>query len=146
MFSIRRVLENKADSTLWSVQPGDTVLAAITLMAEQRIGAVLVMDGDELVGILSERDYSRKCILQGRRSADTLVSEIMTREVVTVPPTMTAREGLELMTHSYFRHLPVVEEGGLVGMLSMRDVVRVLVKNLKAENQYLKDFIGGFEA
>jgi predicted transcriptional regulator len=77
MFSIRRVLENKADSTLWSVQPGDTVLAAITLMAEQRIGAVLVMDGDKLVGILSERDYSRKCVLQGRRSADTVVSEIM---------------------------------------------------------------------
>jgi CBS domain-containing protein len=133
MFSIRRVLENKADSTLWSVQPGDTVLAAITLMAEQRIGAVLVMDGDELVGILSERDYSRKCVLQGRRSADTVVSEIMTREVVTVPPTMTAREGLELMTHSFFRHLPVVEDGKLIGVVSIGD----LVKRVIAEQDFL---------
>jgi CBS domain-containing protein len=133
MFSIRRVLENKADSTLWSVQPGDTVLAAITLMAEQRIGAVLVMDGDKLVGILSERDYSRKCVLQGRRSADTVVSEIMTREVVTVPPTMTAREGLELMTHSFFRHLPVVEDGKLIGVVSIGD----LVKRVIAEQDFL---------
>jgi len=89
MFSIRRVLEDKASKVIWSVRPDDTVLSAITRMAEQRIGAVLVMEGEELRGILSERDYSRKIILQGRRSAETRVSEIMTRDVMTVPLTMT---------------------------------------------------------
>ena len=143
MFSIRRVLENKADSTLWFVKPGDTVLAAITLMAEQRIGAVLVMDGDQLVGILSERDYSRKCILQGRRSADTLVSEIMTREVVTVPPTMTAREGLELMTHSFFRHLPVVEGGELIGVVSIGDLVKRVIAEQDFLIEQLEQYISG---
>jgi CBS domain-containing protein len=119
------------------------VLAAITLMAEQRIGAVLVMDGDQLVGILSERDYSRKCILQGRRSADTLVSEIMTREVVTVPPTMTAREGLELMTHSYFRHLPVVEDGELIGVVSIGDLVKRVIAEQDFLIEQLEQYISG---
>jgi CBS domain-containing protein len=143
MFSIRRVLENKADGTLWSVGPDDTVLSAITLMAEQRIGAVLVLEGGALVGILSERDYSRKCVLHGRRSADTLVSEIMTRDVITVPPTMTAREGLELMTRKFFRHLPVVEDGRLIGVVSIGDLVKRVIAEQDFLIEQLEQYISG---
>ena len=143
MFSIRRVLEHKKDSNLWSVRPDDTVLAAITLMAEKGIGAVLVMEGDVLVGILSERDYSRKIILQGRRSSDTTVAEVMTREVVTVPPTMTAREGLELMTNHYFRHLPVVEDGQLIGVVAIGDLVKRVIAEQDSLIEQLEQYITG---
>ena len=143
MFSIRRVLEDKASKVIWSVGPGDTVLSAITLMAEQRVGAVLVMDGEELVGILSERDYSRKIILQGRRSAEAKVADIMTRNVVTVPPTMTAREGLELMTANFFRHLPVMEEGRLVGVVSIGDLVKRVIAEQEFLIEQLEQYISG---
>ena len=143
MFSIRRVLEDKASKGIWSVGPDDTVLSAITRMAEQRIGAVLVMEGDELLGILSERDYSRKIILQGRRSADTRVSEIMTREVVTVPPGMTARQGLELMTANFFRHLPVVEDGRVIGVVSIGDLVKRVIAEQDFLIEHLEQYISG---
>jgi len=143
MFSIRRVLEDKASKVIWSVRPDDTVLSAITRMAEQRIGAVLVMEGEELLGILSERDYSRKIILQGRRSAETRVSEIMTRDVMTVPLTMTARQGLELMTANYFRHLPVVDEGRVVGVVSIGDLVKRVIAEQDFLIEQLEQYISG---
>jgi CBS domain-containing protein len=143
MFSIRRVLEDKASKVIWSVRPDDTVLSAITRMAEQRIGAVLVMEGEELRGILSERDYSRKIILQGRRSAETRVSEIMTRDVMTVPLTMTARQGLELMTANYFRHLPVVDEGRVVGVVSIGDLVKRVIAEQDFLIEQLEQYIAG---
>jgi len=143
MFSIRRVLEDKASKVIWSVRPDDTVLSAITRMAEQRIGAVLVMEGEELLGILSERDYSRKIILQGRRSAETRVSEIMTRDVMTVPPTMTARQGLELMTANFFRHLPVVDEGRVVGVVSIGDLVKRVIAEQDFLIEQLEQYIAG---
>jgi len=143
MFSIRRVLEDKASKVIWSVRPDDTVLSAITRMAEQRIGAVLVMEGEELRGILSERDYSRKIILQGRRSAETRVSEIMTRDVMTVPPTMTARQGLELMTANFFRHLPVVDEGRVVGVVSIGDLVKRVIAEQDFLIEQLEQYIAG---
>lgn len=143
MFSIRRVLEDKASKVIWSVGPDDTVLSAITRMAEQRIGAVLVMEGEELRGILSERDYSRKIILQGRRSAETRVSEIMTRDVMTVPLTMTARQGLELMTANFFRHLPVVDEGQVVGVVSIGDLVKRVIAEQDFLIEQLEQYIAG---
>ena len=143
MFSIRRVLEDKASKVIWSVRPDDTVLSAITRMAEQRIGAVLVMEGEELLGILSERDYSRKIILQGRRSAETRVSEIMTRDVMTVPLTMTARQGLELMTANYFRHLPVVDGGRVVGVVSIGDLVKRVIAEQDFLIEQLEQYIAG---
>lgn len=143
MFSIRSVLRNKESHGIWSVRPDDTVLAAVTRMAERGIGAVLVMEGDQLVGILSERDYTRKIILQGRRSADTKVEEIMTREVITVPPTMTAREGLELMTEKFCRHFPVVEDGQLIGVVSIGDLVKRVIAEQDFLIEQLEQYISG---
>lgn len=143
MFSIRTVLKDKELAGIWSVGPDDTVLAAITLMAERRIGALLVMDGEELVGIVSERDYARKIILQGRRSSETKVSEVMTPDVITVPPTMTAREGLELMTERFCRHLPVVEDGKLIGVVSIGDLVKRVIAEQEFLIEQLEQYISG---
>ncbi len=143
MFSIRTVLKHKEDHTIRAVRPDDTVLTAITTMAEHRIGAVLVMDGDDLVGILSERDYARKIILQGRRSGETRVADVMTPEVITVPPTMTAREGLELMTEKLCRHLPVVEDGRLLGVVSIGDLVKRVIAEQDSLIEQLEQYISG---
>ena len=143
MNTIRTILKNKRSGEIWSVQPGDTVLEAITRMARLRIGALLVMEGDKLVGILSERDYARKIILQGRRSAETLVSDIMTADVATAPPEMTAREGLAIMTNGYFRHLPVVENGMVVGLVSIGDLVKTVIAEQQAMIDELERYVTG---
>jgi CBS domain-containing protein len=143
MNTIRTILKNKRSGEIWSVQPGDTVLEAITRMARLRIGALLVMEGDKLVGILSERDYARKIILQGRRSAETLVSDIMTADVATVPPETTAREGLAIMTNGYFRHLPVVEDGMVIGLVSIGDLVKTVIAEQQAMIDELERYVTG---
>jgi CBS domain-containing protein len=143
MHTIRTIIRNKERGEVWSVSPGDTVLEAITRMARLRIGALLVMDGDDLVGIVSERDYAGKIILQGRRSASTLVSEIMTREVVTATLNMTAQQGLAMMTDGYFRHLPVVEEGRVVGIVSIGDLVKVVIEDQRAVIAELERYVTG---
>jgi CBS domain-containing protein len=143
MNTIRTILKNKRSGEIWSVQPGDTVLEAITRMARLRIGALLVMEGDKLVGIVSERDYARKIILQGRRSAETLVSDIMTSDVATAPPEMTAREGLAIMTNGYFRHLPVVEGGMVIGLVSIGDLVKTVIAEQQAMIDELERYVTG---
>lgn len=143
MNTIRTILKNKRSGEIWSVLPGDTVLEAITRMARLRIGALLVMEGDKLVGILSERDYARKIILQGRRSAETLVSDIMTTDVATVPPETTAREGLAIMTNGYFRHLPVVEGGKVIGLVSIGDLVKTVIAEQQAMIDELERYVTG---
>lgn len=143
MNTIRTILKNKRSGEIWSVQPGDTVLEAITRMARLRIGALLVMEGHKLVGILSERDYARKIILQGRRSAETLVSDIMTGDVATAPPEMTAREGLAIMTNGYFRHLPVVEDGMVIGLVSIGDLVKTVIAEQQAMIDELERYVTG---
>jgi CBS domain-containing protein len=143
MNTIRTILKNKRSGEIWSVQPGDTVLEAITRMARLRIGALLVMEGHKLVGILSERDYARKIILQGRRSAETLVSDIMTADVATAPPEMTAREGLAIMTNGYFRHLPVVEDGMVIGLVSIGDLVKTVIAEQQAMIDELERYVTG---
>lgn len=143
MNTIRTILKNKRSGEIWSVLPGDTVLEAITRMARLRIGALLVMEGDKLVGILSERDYARKIILQGRRSAETLVSDIMTTDVATVPPETTAREGLAIMTNGYFRHLPVVEGGMVIGLVSIGDLVKTVIAEQQAMIDELERYVTG---
>jgi len=110
-----------------SISPDATVLAAITLMSDKNVGALPVMDGETLVGILSERDYARKVILMGRLSNETLVKEIMTDKVITVTMENTTTECINLMTEKQLRHLPVVENGTVTGIVSIGDVVKRII-------------------
>ena len=123
--TVRQMLQGRP--VVYSVQPHDTVYDALRLMADKNIGAVLVRSGEQLDGILSERDYARKVILLGKTSKDTLVSEIMTTEVVSVDPGWTADQCMALMTERRVRHLPVLEQDALVGIVSIGDVVRAVV-------------------
>jgi CBS domain-containing protein len=123
--TVRQMLQGKP--VVHAVQPEDTVYLALRLMADKNIGAVLVRSGDQIDGILSERDYARKVILLGKASKDTLVSEIMTTDVITVEPGWTADQCMALMTERHVRHLPVVEQGRVVGIISIGDVVRAVV-------------------
>lgn len=143
MYTIRTILKNKRNAEVWSVSPGDTVLEAITQMAKLGIGALLVLEGEDLVGIVSERDYARKIILQGRRSAETRVAEIMTREVTTARPDMTAQECLGMMTAGYFRHLPVIDDGRLVGLVSIGDLVKAVIAYQQATIEELERYVTG---
>jgi CBS domain-containing protein len=118
---------------VWSIAPDDVVFNAIKMMADKGVGALLVMDGDKLVGVISERDYARKVILLGRSSKDTPVRDIMTAPVICARPEQTVEAGMSLMTEKRIRHLPVVEEGRLVGIVSIGD----LVKSILAEKEFL---------
>jgi CBS domain-containing protein len=122
---VRDMLRGKSD--VYSVGPDDTVYDALRLMADKNIGAVLVRSDQTIKGILSERDYARKVILLGKTSKETLVSEIMTTRVISVEPSWTADQCMALMTEKRIRHLPVMEQGRLIGVISIGDVVRAVV-------------------
>jgi len=130
-------------SVVHAVSPDTTVLEAIAQMDSKRIGALLVMQGDKMVGILSERDYTRKVILLGRASRDTRVSEIMTAQVIVVQPQMGLSECLQLVTHHGIRHLPVVDGDRVIGVLSIGDLVRAVLAQQAETISSLKSFIGG---
>ena len=123
--TVRQMLAGKAGA--YSVSPDDTIFDALRLMADKNIGAVLVMSGETIEGILSERDYARKVVLLGKTSKTTPVREIMTTEVIFVDPGWTADQCMALMTDKRIRHLPVVENGKLAGIISIGDVVRAVV-------------------
>jgi len=127
-----RILESKGHE-VWSIGPNESVFDALKLMAEKGIGALVVLEASKVVGIISERDYARKVILQGRSSPTTLVSEIMTPRVVYAQPQQNVDECMVIMTEKRIRHLPVMEEGRLVGVISIGD----LVKSIIAEQQFL---------
>ena len=129
--------------TVHSVRPDDTVLAALGVMAEHDIGAVLVLDGDEILGILTERDYARKVALVGRASKDSPVRAIMTASVVCVPPGRTVEECMGLMTERRVRHLPVVENGHVVGVVSIGDLVKATIDEQEFTINQLKSYIAG---
>ncbi len=118
-----------------------SVLEAIRLMAEHNIGALPVVDEDRLVGMLSERDYARKVVLQGKSSTDTAVHEIMTRQVTSVGPESTLDACMQLMTEGHFRHLPVLTGGRLVGMLSIGDLVRAVIAAQQEQIAHLESYI-----
>ena len=126
-----------------SVRPDDTVLKALGVMAEHDVGAVLVLDGNALVGILSERDYARKVALVGRSSRDSPVSAIMTREVVTVGPAHVVPACMQIVTRNRIRHLPVVERGEVVGMISIGDLVAAVIEDQQHELDQLQRYIAG---
>ncbi|HEX2310606.1 MAG TPA: CBS domain-containing protein [Vicinamibacterales bacterium] len=139
MTSVRQMLRNKTD--VFAVSPDDTVYDALMLMADRNIGAVLVMEGGELRGILTERDYARKGIVQGRASKDTVVAEIMTPRIICVAPGVTADECMVLMTDQRVRHLPVMEAGRVVGVVSIGDVVRAILDEQRSTIDSLQSFI-----
>jgi CBS domain-containing protein len=142
MLRVTHLLANKGRD-LWSVDAEQPVLEAIRIMAERRIGALPVMRAGELVGVVSERDYARKVILLGRSSAETAVWQIMSSPVVTVGPGETVRRCMEIMTERRIRHLPVVEGGATVGMISIGDLVRAVIEEQKETIEQLEKFIAG---
>jgi CBS domain-containing protein len=131
----------KHEGTLWHVRPEDTVFAALQLLAEYEVGALVVMDGGRLVGVLSERDYTRKIALQSRNSKDTLVSDIMTRNVLVVSPHTGTRACMALMSEKKIRHLPVVEGGTVLGMISIRDIMDDIIADHEQTISQLESYI-----
>lgn len=140
--TVRQLLRDKG-STVWSVAPDASVFDALRLMAEKNVGALPVTSGGQLVGIFSERDYARKVILHGHASRDTPVSSIMTPEVVTVGPDHDLRACMRLMTDRRIRHLPVVDDGRQVGMISIGDVMKAVMAEQEFLIGQLSDYIGG---
>jgi CBS domain-containing protein len=130
-------------STIWSIAPTAMVFDAIALMADKNIGALPVIDNDQLVGIISERDYSRKVILKGKSSKETCVEEIMTRELVTANPGDSVMECMRVMTEKRVRHLPVMEGAKMIGVLSIGDVVKWLISAQAATIDNLEQYITG---
>ncbi len=127
MCTVRHLLHLKGPQ-VWTVSPSSTVYDALKLMADHNLGAVMVMDGDEIAGIMTERDYARKVILNDKSSRETPVSEIMTPAVLYVRPEQSIEEVMAIMDAKRVRHLPVIEDGRLIGMVSMRDVVKQMVE------------------
>lgn len=142
MAIVRQLLEKKGYH-IWSKAPDDTVLDALKLLAEKNIGALVVMENNELVGIVSERDYARKVVLLGKASIDTPIREIMTENVVTVTPQTKVSEAMNVMTEKHFRHLPVVENGELVGVISIGDLVKSIMDEQRFTIDQLENYISG---
>jgi CBS domain-containing protein len=139
---IKHLLDRKGRHIV-SVVPDTTVLEAITLMADKTIGSLLVMENDELLGIVTERDYARKVIIKGRSSKTTLVSEIMTTGVFTSSNSETVNSCMALMTEKRIRHLPIVEDNQVVGMVSIGDLVEAIISDQKEEIEQLGQYISG---
>jgi CBS domain-containing protein len=116
---------------IYSISPGATVREALELMAQKNIGALLVMDGPQLAGIFSERDYARKVVLQGRSSSDALVQDIMTAQVITVQAAQNIDECMQIMTDKHVRHLPILEGQRVIGLISIGDVVKDVIRDLQ---------------
>lgn len=140
MKQARNLLASKGQD-VWSVAPDSTVLEAIGVMAEKRIGALLVMNEDKLDGVFSERDYTRKVALNGKSSSTTEVRDIMTNEVIVARPENTVDECMALMTEKRIRHLPVVEEGTVVGVLSIGDLVKAIIEDQQFKIEQLENYI-----
>jgi len=140
MKSLKQLLDAKGNQ-LHSIRPDARVIDALRLMAEKDVGALLVMEGARLVGILSERDYARKVMLQGKSSQDALVREIMTANVVTVDPAKTVEECMALVTQRRIRHLPVCEEDRVIGIVSIGDLVKEVIAEQEQTIKQLESYI-----
>ncbi|HTW48886.1 MAG TPA: CBS domain-containing protein [Acidobacteriaceae bacterium] len=130
-------------SGVWSLAPSATVYDAVAMMADKRVGALLIMEGDKLLGIVTERDYARKVILQGRSSKETAVTEIMSSPVITVFPDHAVTECMRIITERRFRHLPVVDNGKVVGIVSIGDLVNWVVSEQEETIRHLEAWIAG---
>jgi CBS domain-containing protein len=140
MKNVRELLDQKG-SAVFSVQPDITVFATLQLMADKEIGAVLVFEGDRLVGMFSERDYARQVILKGKASKDTLVREVMTSRVTYVRPEQTVDDCMALMTDKRVRHLPVLDQGRVVGLVSIGDIVKAVISEKQFIIEQLENYI-----
>lgn len=143
MTVVAEILKSKPDAAVHSIAPSASVLDALKSMAQLRIGALLVMEGKDIVGILTERDYARKIALMGRTSLTTLVSDVMTTAVMYVQPTQSSEECMALMTQNRLRHLPVVDEGVVVGMISIGDLVKDIISEQQFIIEQMKHYISG---
>lgn len=139
---VRDILHKKG-TELFTVSPQATVLDALKLMAEKNIGGVLIMDGQFLKGIFTERDYARKIVLKGKSSSDIMISEVMVSELITVSSESTTSDCMRLMTGKTIRHLPVVDDGKLVGLISIGDVVKAVIEEQQQVIQHLEQYIAG---
>jgi len=142
MTSIQQLLEKKG-ADVWSTSPEASVYDALLLLAEKNIGALLVLQDEGLVGIVSERDYARKVILHGKVSLETPVREIMTEEVIVVGPKTTIKEAMALMTEKHIRHLPVIEGTKIVGLISIGDLVKSIITDQEFMINQLEKYISG---
>jgi CBS domain-containing protein len=140
MTTVRQLLDRK-DRAVFSVGPEAPVLEAIRAMAEHHVGALLVMKGETLAGIVSERDYARKVILRGRSSSDTPVRDIMTSPVLTVSPETSVEQCMQLVTDKRVRHLPVLEAGRVIGMVSIGDLVKAVIAEQQHQIEQLESYI-----
>lgn len=140
MHSIRDILHKKG-TTVWSVSPDETVFEAIRCMAEHGVGALTVMEEDQLVGLFSERDYSRKVILRGLRSQETPVRDVMSTPAVTISLDATVQQGMSMMTDKFVRHLPVIDGSGVIGLVSIGDLVKAVIEDQQALIEQLERYI-----
>ena len=142
MTTVAQILQGKGNE-VWSVSPATVVYNALKAMAEKNVGALLVLEGDELRGIFSERDYARKVILEGKSSREIPVKEIMSPEVFTVGPQQSVEECMALMTDKRVRHLPVVEGGRVIGVISIGDAVKAIISEREFTIKHLENYIAG---
>jgi CBS domain-containing protein len=142
MTTVRHVLDMKGHQ-VWSVRPGDTVYDAIKLMADKDVGALMVLDGGRIVGIITERDYARNVFLKGRGSPQTLVGEIMAHSVACVRPDRSIEECMAIMTERRVRHLPVVHGDELLGLVSIGDLVKSIISDREFAIEQLEHYISG---
>jgi CBS domain-containing protein len=143
MGTVSTILKSKPDATVHHVGPGDTVFDVVQRMAQHNIGALLVTENDKVVGIVTERDYARKVVLLSRASKDTLVRDIMTSAVIGVQPEQSCEECMALMTENRLRHLPVMDRGKLVGLVSIGDLVKHIISEQKFVIDQLEHYITG---
>jgi CBS domain-containing protein len=136
-------LLNAKGTEIWTVVPDTTVYEALQEMADRDIGALLVMDGDNLVGIFSERDYARKLVLVGKSSMDTPVQDVMTQDVICISPQDDVIDCMEIFTDKRFRHLPVKENNRIIGVISIGDVVKAIISDQEFKIRQLKNYITG---
>ena len=142
MTTVRNILQSKGPG-IWSVEPETPVMAALKMMDEKNIGALVVTQRGSVLGILSERDYARKLVLKGRSSTDSTVHDLMTSSVITVTPEQTMDQCMDLMTSKRIRHLPVVENDKLIGLISIGDVVKAVISEKEFLIKQLENYISG---
>jgi len=142
MATVKQLLESK-DNNVWSIAPETTVFEGLQVMADKNIGALLVTKDEKLVGIFSERDYARKVILKGKASKDTTIAELMTREVVYTTPDDSLDDCMALMTAKHIRHLPILKNNKLIGLLTLGDVVKQIISSQEFKIQEMEKYISG---
>ncbi len=141
MHTVKQILGFKSSNDIWSVHPDATVYEAIQIMADKRAGALMVMENDSLKGVISERDYAREVILKGKASKSTLVSEIMSADVISVRSSMSVQAAMSVMTEHRIRHLPIVDEGRVAGVVSLGDLVKDVISYQQSTIEHLENYI-----